>query len=80
MIRITEKTFTRELMLAANNYVNSQGNAPTFKIVYVSDAFFAYLCESFDVIGSVINRANYQGYEIINVGFDDVPPFVIYLG
>jgi len=77
---ITEKTFTRELMLAANNYVNSQGKPPIFKIVYVSDAFFGYLCDSFDIIGSVMNRAKYQGYEIINVGFDDVPPFVIYLG
>ena len=77
---ITEKTFTRELMLAANNYLNSHYKPPTFKVVYVSDAFFAYLCESFDIIGSVMNRANYQGYEVINVGFDDVPPFVIYLG
>lgn len=67
-------------MLAANNYLNSQGHAPVFKIVYVSDAFFDYLCESFNIIGSVINRAKYQGYEVINVGFDDVPPFVIYLG
>ena len=68
------KTFTRELMLSANDYQAQHGKPPTIRHVYVSQAFYGAMCAEFGVRGD-----SYQGYKIMVVLNADHPDYLIYL-
>ena len=68
------KTFTRALMLAANDYQAKHGKAPTVRHVYVSQSFYERMCYEFGSRGDT-----YQGYKVNVVLNADHPDYLVYL-
>ena len=68
------KSFTRALMLAANDYQAKHGKPPTVRHVYVSQDFYERMCIEFGSRGD-----SYQGYKVNVVLNADHPDYLIYL-
>ena len=68
------KTFTRSLMLAANDYQVKHGKPPSVRHAYVSEAFYRYMCIELGSRGD-----SYMGYKIMVVLNNDHPDYLIYL-